>query len=105
MAVELDVSNPNLRLAPGMYPEVRWPVHNSGPSLLIPPSSIVTTTEKTFVVRVRNGIVEWVPVMTGASVGTLVEVLGDLKPGEMIAKHGTDELRAGARVEVRTSTN
>src|SRR6516225_4085633 len=105
MAVELDVSNPGLRLAPGMYPEVRWPVHNSRPSLLVPPTSIVATTEKTFVVRVKNGTVEWVPVMRGASVGDLVEVFGDLKPGEMIAKRGTDELRAGTRVEVRMSTN
>ena len=105
MAVELDVSNPNLRLAPGMYPEVRWPVHNSRASLLVPPTSIVTTTEKTFVVRIKNGIVEWVPVMRGAAVGNLVEVFGSLKPGETIAKRGTDELRAGARVEVRTATN
>ena len=105
MAVELDVTNPNLRLAPGMYPEVRWPVRNSRASLLVPPTSIVTTTEKTFIVRVKKGTVEWVPVTTGASVGNLVEVFGDLKPGEMIAKRGTDELRAGARVEVRTATN
>jgi len=105
MAVELDVTNPNLRLAPGMYPEVRWPVHNSLVSLLVPPTSIVTTTEKTFVVRVKNGTVEWVPVMRGASVGDLVEVFGDLKPGEMIAKRGTDELRSGTRVEVRMAKN
>jgi len=105
MAVELDVKNPSLRLAPGMYPEVRWPVHNSRPSLLVPPTSIVTTTEKIFVVRVKDGTVEWVPVMRGAAVGNLVEVFGDLKSGEMIAKRGTDELRAGTRVQVRMVAN
>jgi len=105
MAVELDVSNPNLRLAPGMYPEVRWPVHSSRPSLLVPPTSIVTTTEKTFVVRVTDGTVEWVPVMRGASVGALVEVYGDLRPGDEIVKRGTDELRSGARVQVRMAPN
>src|SRR6266446_891319 len=62
MAVELDVNNPGLRLAPGMYPEVRWPVRNPKPSLLVPPTSIVTTTEQTFVIRVKDGVVEWVPV-------------------------------------------
>ena len=105
MAVELDVNNPNLRLAPGMYPEVRWPVHNSRPSLLVPPTSIVTTTEKTFVVRVKDGAVEWVPVMRGATVGNVVEVFGDLKPGETIARRGTDELRAGTRVQARVAAN
>lgn len=105
MAVELDVTNPNLRLAPGMYPEVHWPVHNSRPSLLVPPTSIVTTTEKTFVVRVKDGTTEWVSVTRGASVGNLVEVFGELKAGDTIVKRGTDELRAGARVQVRVAAN
>src|SRR5713101_6752971 len=63
MAVELDVNNPGLKLAPGMYPEVRWPVRNPRPSLLVPPTTIVTTTEQTFVIRVKDGVVEWVPVI------------------------------------------
>src|SRR5262249_22089667 len=46
MAVELDVRNPGMRLGPGMYPEVTWPVKRSRPSLLVPPTSIVTTTER-----------------------------------------------------------
>jgi RND family efflux transporter MFP subunit len=105
MAVELDVNNPGLRLAPGMYPEVRWPVRSSRPSLLVPPTSIVTTTEQTFVIRVRDGIVEWVPVTRGPSIGSLMEVYGSLRPGESIARRGTDELRAGTRVQTRTATN
>jgi RND family efflux transporter MFP subunit len=105
MAVELDVNNPGLRLAPGMYPEVRWPVHTARPSLLVPPTSIVTTTEQTFVIRVRDGIVEWVPVARGPAVGALVEVYGSLRPGESIARRGTDELRAGTRVQARTAAN
>src|SRR5262249_27589764 len=47
MAVELDVKNPDLRLGAGMYPEVQWPVKRPQPSLLVPPTSIVTTTERT----------------------------------------------------------
>ena len=103
MAVEIDVGNPGLRLAPGMYPEVRWPVRSAKPALLVPPTSIVTTTEQTFVIRVKDGIVEWVPVQRGPAVGSLVEVYGNLKQGDMLARRGTDELRAGARVQVRAS--
>src|ERR671937_68329 len=62
MAVELDVRNPDLRLSPGMYPEVQWPVRRPQPSLLIPPTAIVMTTERTFVVRVNNGVAQWVNV-------------------------------------------
>jgi len=105
MAVELDVNNPGLRLAPGMYPEVRWPVRGSRPSLLVPPTSIVTTTEQTFVIRVKDGNVEWVPVTRGPTVGNLVEVYGGLKPGETIVRRGTDELRAGTRVQPLAAGN
>src|SRR5260370_25019764 len=105
MAVELDVNNPSLRLAPGMYPEVRWPVRNPRPSLLVPPTSIVTTTEQTFVIRVKDGLVEWVPITRGPVVGNLVEVYGNLKQGDTIARRGTDELRAGTRVQARAATN
>ena len=69
MAVEMDVTNPGNTLAPGMYPTVTWPVKTSRRALLVPPASIVTTTEKTFVVRIRNGEAEWVPVSRGPAAG------------------------------------
>ena len=103
MAVELDVRNGDRRLAPGMYPEVRLPVRRPGPSLLVPPTSIATTTERTFVVRVRGGVVEWVDVSRGARVGDLIEVFGALKDGDTIARRGTDELREGTKVTVQAS--
>ncbi len=61
-----------------MYPTVMWPVKKGRASLLVPATSVVTTTEKTFVIRVRpNGGVGWVPVTKGAPAGgDLVEVYG-----------------------------
>ncbi len=101
MAVELDVKNPDLRLSAGMYPEVQWPVRRPQPSLLLPPTSIVTTTERTFVVRVNNGVAQWVNVSRGARVGELIEVFGALKEGDTIVRRGTDEIREGAKVNVQ----
>lgn len=101
MPVELDVKNPTLRLSPGMYAEVQWPVRRPQPSLLVPPTSIVTTTERTFVIRVKDGVAEWVNVGRGARVGDLIEVFGALKDGDMIVRRGTDEVRDGAKVNVQ----
>src|SRR5207247_11062753 len=69
MAVELDVRNPDLRLSAGMYPEVQWPVRRPQPSLLVPPTSIVTKTERMFVIRVNNDVAQWVNLIRGARVG------------------------------------
>jgi len=100
MAVELDVRNADLRLSAGMYAEVSWPVRRPHPSLLLPPTSIVTTTERTFVIRVRDGAAEWVNVGRGARIGDLVEVFGPLKDGDQIVRRGSDEIREGTKVQV-----
>src|SRR5262245_6782226 len=97
MAVELDVANPSRQLAPGMFAQVAWTVRRPQPSFLVPPSAIATTTERTFVVRIRNGVVEWVDVKRGDPVQQLVEVFGDLHAGDQVAVRGTDELRAGTK--------
>lgn len=96
MAVELDVANREGLLAPGMYPAVRWPVRRERPALLVPKTSVVTTTERTFVIRERAGRAEWVDVKKGAAEGELVEVLGALQPGDRVVRRATDEVRDGS---------
>lgn len=101
MPVELDVVNSGSRLAPGMYPEVQWPMRRARASLMVPPSAIATTTERTFVIRVNAGKAEWVDVSRGAAQGDLVEVLGPLAAGDTVVKRPTDEIRQGSTVSVK----
>ncbi len=101
MLVELDVNNASRALAPGMYPEVSWPVRRTSESLLVPPTSIVTTTERTFVIRLTNGRAEWVDVKRGVSAGDLVEVTGNLQPGDTVVRRGTDELRESTPIRAQ----
>jgi RND family efflux transporter MFP subunit len=98
MAAELDVNNAGGRLAPGMFAEVRWPARRTGESLFVPKTAVVATTERTFVIRIRDGAAEWVDVKRGAAMNDLIEVFGSLKAGDQVAVRGTDELRAGTRV-------
>ena len=96
MAVELDVMNHDGSLAPGMYPTVQWPVRRPRPALFVPRTSVVSTTERTFAIRDRNGQAEWVDVKKGAADGDLVEVIGNLKAGDRVVRRATDEIRDGA---------
>jgi RND family efflux transporter MFP subunit len=95
MPVELDVLNRDGSLAPGMYPTVGWPVRRSRPALFVPRTSVVTTTERTFVIRNSGGRAEWVDVKKGAADGDLVEVIGNLRAGDMVVRRATDEIRDG----------
>lgn len=98
MAIELDVANGSGQLAPGMFAEIQWPGRRGRPSLFVPRSAVVTTSERTFVIRVRDGMAEWVDVKRGATMDTLVEVFGNIKVGEDVALRATDEIRSGTAV-------
>lgn len=98
MSVELDVQNPGDRLAPGMFPDVNWPVHRARPSLFVPATSVVTTAERTFVIRVENGRAQWVDVRRGIAAGDQVEIIGALSPGDVIVKRASDEIRDGSPI-------
>ena len=100
MAVELDVMNRDGSLAPGMYPTVKWPVRRSRPSLFVPKTSVVTTTERTFVIRDQGGRAEWVDVKKGTGEGDLVEVMGNLAPGDKVVRRATDEIRDGQPIQL-----
>jgi RND family efflux transporter MFP subunit len=104
MAVELDVANRDRRLAAGTFCQVRWPVRRSMPSLFVPASSVASTTDRTFVVRILGSKAEWVDVKTGLTSGALIEVFGDLHAGDQVATRGTDEIQPGTDVRSTTKT-
>ena len=96
MPVELEVSNRDGALAPGMYPTVKWPIHSGRSALLVPQTAVVTTSERTFVIREHDGRAEWVDVRKGAADGDRVEVVGALRAGDRVLRRATDETRAGS---------
>jgi len=63
--------------------------------LRVPPSSIVTNTERTFAIRVRDGDAEHVDV-AGEAVQSRVEVSGPLPAGNEIVRRAGNETRDGA---------
>lgn len=100
MPVELNFWNPGWRVLPGMFCEVYWPMRRHHPSLFLPPSAVNTrSTLATFVCRIRNSEVEWVPVERGEMMGGWTEVFGDLKEGDVVALNCSDALKPHTRVK------
>jgi RND family efflux transporter MFP subunit len=98
MSVELDVANPDLALAPGMFAEVKWPIAREKPSLFVPRTAVVRTSERQFLVLLRDGAAEWVDVRRGELVGDALEVFGELREGDVVVRRGSDEIRPGTRI-------
>ena len=99
MPVELDVQNADASLSPGMFPAVKWLVKRTRPALYVPKTSVVSTTERVFVIRNKDRKAEWVNVSKGSADGDLIEVTGtSLQAGDMIIKRATDEMREGSQI-------
>ena len=64
---------------------------------------MASTTDRTFVARIRAGKAEWIDVTTGLTAGPLIEVFGNLTAGDEVALRGADELRSGTEVRPRGS--
>lgn len=99
--VELDCYNRDGALAPGMFPSVAWPVRSAGSVLFVPKTAVVTTTERTFVIRNNGGKAEWIDVKKGQAEGDLVQVAGALHAGDKVVRRGTDEIHEGAALSAR----
>ena len=101
MHVELDVQNPNDKLAPGSFVTVSWPVRRASDSMFVPTTAVTGDQQHTFVIRVRDGKAEWVNVQTGETVNGEMEVFGDLHSGDQVVRMASDAIRNGQSVVVR----
>lgn len=98
-AIEIDVQNKSGQLKPGMYAEVSIPLLSGAKSLLVPNNAIVRSTEREYVVAVKNGKAELVDIKEGMARNDSTEVFGDLKAGDRIVNHANDELKAGISIQ------
>ena len=96
--IEIDVYNKSGDLAPGMYADVLIQSHGNVHGFAVPGSCIVTSTERKYVIVIRNGKTEKVDVTTG-NVGTKkTEVFGKLKAGEMVLTNADDGIKEGISI-------
>lgn len=91
--IEVEVSNPAMKLMPGMYANVEFPVRRQDKSLYVPTSAVVNSMEATRVIAVENGKTHYVTVKTGTETDDKVEVIGDLKPNQLVLARATEDIQ------------
>lgn len=105
MAVELDASNPDGMLTAGEFATVQWPLKRTYPTLQVPQTAITNDQQRQFVIRVANGVTQWVDVTAGMASDGTTEVFGQLQPGDQVVRRGSDALQPGTKVQVKAPAN
>ncbi|RFZ83065.1 efflux RND transporter periplasmic adaptor subunit [Mucilaginibacter terrenus] len=94
-AIEIDVLNKNGQLKPGMYAEVNIPMLSGAKSLLVPNTAIVRSTEREYVITVRDGKAKLVDIKEGLAGKDSTEVFGALVPSDRIVTKAGDDIKDG----------
>jgi len=102
MLVILETPNPTGALYPGMYAQVSFAAAKSRPLLRVPGDTVMLTTNgpRLAVVGADN-VVHFRSVTLGEDLGSEVEILSGLRPGELVVSNPSDSVQEGAKVEVR----
>jgi len=93
--VELDVYNKESLMSPGMYADIILSAKGNPTALSVPQTAVVTSTERKYVLVVKNGRIAKVDVVTGNSSAGKVEVFGNLMPGDSVIANTNDEIKEG----------
>ncbi|RPD43023.1 efflux RND transporter periplasmic adaptor subunit [Chitinophaga barathri] len=88
---EFIADNRDQSLKAGAFAYVKLGMSREGLSLIVPPTAIVTTQERKFIIRVKYGKAQWVDVRQGMTTDKGIEIFGDIQPGDTILVKGTDE--------------
>ena len=90
--IEIDVNNPNEILAAGMFAEVV--LHNKGDinALSVPKTAVVISTERKYVLLMKEGKLIKTDVSTGNETASKIEVYGALQAGDKIVAVANDEM-------------
>ena len=97
--VELDVYNKEETLTPGMYADVLFDSKGNPNALAVPKSAVITSTERKYVIVVRDGKTVRVDVSTGNENNGRIEIVGDIKPGEKVIANANDEIKDGTAIK------
>lgn len=98
MDTEVDVTNPDLVLVPGMYADVKLTLQQSNNALTVPLDAVDEATGSPHVFTVRDSVIRVVPVTPGLRTPQRAEILSGLEENDLVITGRHAGLRDGERV-------
>jgi RND family efflux transporter MFP subunit len=87
--VRIEVSNPGMRLRPGMFVNARFNIPLGSNVLAVPRTAVIDTgTEKIVYVALADGVFQQRVIQTGTAAADYYPVLGGLSEGDQVVTHG-----------------
>ena len=99
-AVEIDVDNAQGLLKPGMFAEVILPVKRNTSTLVVPKSAVVFSTERKYIIIVKEGKTKWIDIQEGNSRNDSTEVFGNLSVQDKVVLKANDEIKEGIEIKL-----
>lgn len=90
---EYEFVNRHGTIKSGMYGVADLNLGRSESTFKVPNSAVTTTLEEKFVIRVKNGKVEWIDVREGIQMKDGKEIFGDLQEGDTLLTRSSDEIK------------
>lgn len=95
LTLEFDVNNSLGDLQGGDYAQVKLKLKRKNPSYWVPLKSVLDTQSGTYVMTWNEKVITRIPVKEGIRADTLIEVFGNLSPGDRIMLKPSEEIREG----------
>ena len=89
----MDVWNENGLLSPGMYADIVLYTKGNAEAYSVPKSAVVSSTERKYVILIREGKTVKIDVITGNETTDRAEVFGLLHAGDTVVVNANDEIK------------
>jgi len=100
MLTETQMTNPGMKLQPGMLVNARIGIEKKSDALLLPAEALIKEKTNSFIYIFNDGKIKKAPVEVGFNDGTNVEIVSGVKPVDMAIVPGQQTLRDGQLVKV-----
>jgi multidrug efflux pump subunit AcrA (membrane-fusion protein) len=82
-----------------MYADVLVYSNGSPNGLTVPRSAVITSTERKYLIVVRDGKTVNVDVRTGSANDKDIEIIGAVKAGEKVIANASDDIKEGTTLK------